>query len=410
MTTNFKFNLLLKECPCKLVSIEKSGTKSASLATLYLFTALTVSTSALAEEISTAQSASIESSPTEHQMSDHNHGNAPAGVHGAELIGSGSFGFSYTPMFMHMSDNYIGSSTVSSQTIVTTIPSQMTMANGMGMPMAEMYRVVPTSMDTQSHMFNFMYGVNESLNLMIMASYQQKSMTMTTYSGSSGTTVLGSSLATTLGLGDTAISSLWRIFKDTSNDANLNFGVSLPTGSRTENITMLSPMLGAMNMPMYMSMRASYGMQLGTGTYDVLSGLTFLNHTNKWTWGAAWRGRFALGNNTEGYHYGDLNEVTGWGGYTYSPGLTWSARIVEGHQNQIHGSDPMITGLMQGTNPSFYGGTHTDLLGGVEIAGGPWGFKNKHLALEAGETVIQNLYGPQLGRSWVVNLALGASL
>jgi len=371
--------------------------------------AVSTSLPAQATDLPTDQSITIStgetSKPDQYIMGEHEHsyhGNTPAGVHGGELMDAGKFAFSYTPMFMHMSDNYIGSSTVSPQTIVTTIPSQIKMN---GMP--EMYRVVPTSMDVQSHMFNFMYGVTDDLNLMVMASYQTKSMNMTTFSGAKGSAILGSSSASTSGVGDTAISSLWRIYKDPTHDVNLNLGLSLPTGSTTQNISMLSPMLSAMNMPMNMTMRASYGMQLGTGTYDLLPGLTFTSHASNWSWGAAWRSRLPLDNNSEGYRYGDLNELTGWGGYTASPGVTWSARITESIQGSIHGSDPMISGLMEGTNPNFYGGKHTDLLGGVEIAGMPFGYKNKHLAFEVGKTVLQDLNGPQLGSSWIFNVALG---
>ena len=367
--------------------------------------ALAVSQPLLAEETSTDQPASttMDMPDSGRHMEGHNQGTTPAGVHGADMLSAGSAGFSYTPMLMHMSNNYIGSSTVSPDTIVTTIPSQTNMN---GMP--EKYRIVPTSMDVQSHMFNFMYGISDRFNMMIMTAYLDKSMSMTTYSGASGMSVLGTSSSTTSGFGDTTVSGLWRFYKDSSNDANFMLGVSLPTGSNTENISMLSNMTGSMGMPMYMSSRGSYGMQLGTGTYDLLPGLTYTNHTNSWSWGTAWRGRFATGDNTEGYHYGDQNNVTAWGGYTSSPGLTWSARLSESVQNQIHGADPAITGLMEGTNPNFSGGKHTDVLAGVEVAGGPFGFKNKHLSLEAGKTVAQDLNGPQLGRDWMINASIGA--
>ena len=366
--------------------------------------ALAVSQPLLAEETSTDQPASTMMDMTDsgHHMEGHYHGTTPAGVHGADMMSAGSAGFSYTPMFMHMSDNYINSSSVTPQTIVTTIPSQTLIgAMGGGVPTAEMYRIVPTSMDVQSHMFNFMYGVSDRFNMMIMTAYLEKSMTMTTYAGTSGSTALGTNTSSTAGFGDTTVSGLWRLYKDSSNVANFMLGVSLPTGSNVESITMLSPSNTSM------TMRGSYGMQLGTGTYDLLPGLTFTNHANSWSWGAAWRGRFATGNNTEGYHYGDQNDVTAGGGYTSSPGLTWSARLNEEVQNHIHGADPAIFGLMEGANPNFSGGRHTDVLAGVEIAGGPFGFKNKHLSLEAGKTVAQDLNGPQLGRDWMVNASIG---
>lgn len=331
----------------------------------------------------------------DHHMSDH--GKIPAGVLGGNLVGAGKYAFSYAPMFMHMEDNYIGSSTVSPQAIATTIPSQVTITG----TTKEMYRIVPTTMDVQLHMFNLMYGVSDNFNLMAMASYQRKSMNMTTFSGTSGATVLGTSSATTEGVGDTVLSSLWRIYKDQSYEVKLNLGLSLPTGSTTQNIAMLSPM------NKNMTARASYGMQLGTGTYDLLPGLTVTSHTNNWSWGAAWRSRLPLGNNSEGYRYGNLNVLTAWGGYSSSPGITTTIRVAESIQGQIRGSDPMISGLMEGTNPSFYGGKHTDLFGGIEIAGGPFGYKKQHAAFEVGKTIAQNLNGPQLGHSWTFNALLG---
>ena len=195
--------------------------------------------------------------------------------------------------------------------------------------------------------------------------------------------------------------ALWRLYQDQTHHVHLNFGLSLPTGSTTENVTMLSPM------GTFMTMRADYGMQLGTGTVDALPGVTYTGHASNWSWGAAWRSRIALDNNDEGYHYGDLHELTGWGGYTWLPGVTATFRAAGSVQGQIHGADPMIAGLMQGTNPAFYGGKRVDLLGGIEIAGGAFGLRNTHFAVEGGAPVYQDLNGPQLGQAWELTLALG---
>jgi hypothetical protein len=334
-------------------------------------------------------------------MAEHgDHATTPAGVYGAAMIGAGKIMLNYTPMFMGMSGNYIGSSTVSPQTIATTVPSQMTMGSGM-MAMPEMYRVVPTSMEVQAHMVHAMVGVTDWLDLMVMGSYLHKSMTMTTFAGASGTTVLGSSTASTSGFGDTAVMSLVRLYDDGTNHLHGNLGLSLPSGSTTETVTMLSPM------NKYMTMRASYGMQLGTGTVDLMPGLTYTGHVSRWSWGAAWRGRFPLDENAQGYRYGDFNLLTGWGGYMWIPGLTTTARIAGTSQDRIHGADPMISGLMPATNPDFYGGRTIDILGGIELAGAAFGLGNTHLALEGGAPVYQDLNGPQLGRAWEVSLSAG---
>ena len=216
---------------------------------------------------------------------------------------------------------------VSPLTILNTrtpapVVMNMTMPSGMMMPMTmNFYRIVPTSMDVQSHMFHAMYGVTDWLNVMAMGSFVQKSMTMTTYNPM-GTAVVGSSSATTSGVGDTMVSALWRLYQDPIHHFHLNLGLSLPSGSTTENISMLSPM------GTFMTMRGNYGMQLGTGTVDLLPGATYTGHLSQWSWGAAYRGRLALDNNSEGYHYGYQHELTGWGGYTWIPGVTTTARVV----------------------------------------------------------------------------------
>lgn len=335
-------------------------------------------------------------------MDDHvDHSKIPAGVYGAGMVPAGGFMLSYTPVFMHMEDNYIGSSIVSPQTIVTTIPSNvaMTMPGMMGKTIRENYRIAPTFMDVQMHMAHAMYGITDWLNVMVMSSYQQKSMTMITYAGAAGAKVLGWSSSSTEGFGDTMLNILWRLYQDQNHQFHLNLGLSLPSGSTTESVTMLSPM------GRFMTMRAVYGMQLGTGTVDFLPGATYKGQLNQWSWGAAYRGRLALDNNSEGYHYGYQHELTGWGGYTWIPGVTTTARVAGSIQDLIHGSDPMISGLMQATNPRFYGGKRIELFGGLEVDGAPFGLGHTHIALEGGGPLFQELNGPQLGRAWQINLA-----
>jgi hypothetical protein len=347
----------------------------------------------------------LDPSVTKHDM-DHDmndHAPIPAGLFGGSMVAAGKFMFSYTPMFMRMEDNYIGTSKVSPDFIATKVPlvPPVSMSMGMGMPMMmNNYRIVPTSMDVQSNMLHAMYGVTDWLNVMVMGSYLEKSMTMTTYSGAMGTTIRGTSTSDTSGFGDTMVTSLWRLYQDPIHHLHLNIGLSLPSGSTTENTTMLSPMGGLM------TMRGNYGMQLGTGTVDFMPGATYTGHINQWSWGAAYRGRYALDDNSEGYHYGQYSELSGWGGYTWIPGVTTTGRVVGSIQGHIEGSDPLISGVMQGSNPLFYGGKRIDLLGGIELDGGPLGFgKNFHLAIEGGAPVYQDLNGPQLGSAWQLTVA-----
>jgi len=336
-------------------------------------------------------------------MGDHDtHGTIPAGVHGAAMVPAGKFMFSYTPSFMHMAGNYIGTNEVSPQTIVTTVPTPPgTTMGGMMMPF---FRIVPQSMETDMHMFHAMYGVTDWINVMVMGSYNYKTMTMTTFAGAMGTKILGSSTASTEGFGDTLATSLWRLYDDGTNHLHVNLGLSLPSGSTTESINMLSPM------GTFMNMRANYGMQLGTGTVDFAPGITYTGLWRQWSWGAIYRGRFALDNNVEGYRYGNLTDLSGWAGYTWIHGVTTTFRADGTIQGSIRGADPMISGVMQGTDPLFYGGQRVNLFGGIELEGSLVGLRNTHLAIDGGAPVYQNLNGPQLGEDWQINVALRVGL
>ncbi len=193
-----------------------------------------------------------------------------------------------------------------------------------------------------------------------------------------------------------------RLYDDGVNHIHVNLGLSLPTGDIAEQVTMLSPQNG-----MPMTMRAMYGMQIGTGTLDFLPGVTYTGNKYLWSWGAAYRGRIALDDNSEGYRWGDYHELTGWLGYTFIPGVTATARVAGSTQGKIEGSDPLIAGPMQGTVPGYYGGQRVDLFGGIEIAGHQFGLGNTRLAIEAGAPVYQDLNGPQLGQDWQLNASLG---
>ncbi len=334
----------------------------------------------------------------------------PAGVTGAYMVPAGEGMANFTPNFMHMSGNYIGSSQVSPALIASSIFSgqwmKMTMKmpgmGGMMMPMTMirpvMLRIIPSSMDMQMYMLNTMYGLTDNLNLMFMANYAEKSMTMTTFAGMSGVGILGQSSGTTYGFSDAMVGGSYRIYQDAINHLQFNLMLSLPIGNQQRSIQMLSPM-GS-----YMTMRAPYAMQIGTGTVDLVPTVAYSGVLGSWSWGAMYRGRFPLDYNSEGYQFGAMNELTAWGGYSFSKGVTATARIAASTQDHIHGADSLITGLAPPANPLYYGGKHLDMFGGLEVSGHPWGLGHTIVGVEAGGPIYQEVNGPQLGRGWQLSL------
>lgn len=333
--------------------------------------------------------------PMAGQGAGHGHTPLPAGVMGGHMIPAGRVMTVYSGILMHMEDNYDGTRKLS--------PAQIaTLPNRFSPPHAATYRVVPTAMDMQMHMFGAMLGFTDTFNLMVMGSHVRKEMDMVTFQGMAGTTVLGTSSAVTEGIGDAAVVGLVRLHEDGVHKLHMNLGLSLPLGSTTEQVRMLAPN------GMTMTMRASYGMQLGSGTADALPGLTYTGKTGPLSWGLAYRGRLPLHTGEEGWKFGDLHEATGWLGYTVTPGVTATGRVAASTQGKIKGIDPMIQGAMQALDPDNYGGERVELFGGVEVHGMPLGLGATRLAIEAGVPVYQNLNGPQLGRDWMGTLTLGA--
>ena len=162
------------------------------------------------------------------------------------------------------------------------------MMMGKMVTMPTMLRIVPDSMDGQMHMFNAMYGVTENLTIMAMTRYAEKSMSMTTFKGMMGSTVLGTSSGTTDGITDTMVGLNYRVYHDAINSVVAGLNLILPTGSQTHNITMLSPMGSTM------IMRAPYGMQMGSGSVMLVPSLAYSGFLGRWSWGLAYRGFYSL--------------------------------------------------------------------------------------------------------------------
>jgi hypothetical protein len=329
----------------------------------------------------------------------------PASIMGAVMIPKGRFMVNFIPMWMRMDGLQMGTSDVSGDEVVTTVPNRFVGQPMPGNPMMKQpayLRMVPQDMDMSAQMLGVMYGLTDSINLMVMGTYVQKSMTMLTYKGMSGTVPLGTSDVSTEGFGDTSASVLVRLYNGPGQEAHLILGLGLPTGSTTESGTMLTPS------GTQMDMRLAYGMQLGDGTYDALPGLVYTGRKNAVTWGAMYRGRYPLGTNDEGWRLGYMTQLTGWGGYDLADRLTGTLRIAGTTQDAIHGMDPKITGPSTGANPDFYGGDTVDafigIIGRFPISGRSMG----RIAAEFGLPLYQDLNGVQLAQDWSLSLSLMA--
>lgn len=321
-------------------------------------------------------------------------GHAPIGVMGDHMHNAGEWMIGYRYMTMSMSDPVLGDENVSPDWIVTNMPNRF-----FGMPgQPPTLRVVPLEMDMSMHMAGVMYAPTDWVTLIASTSYVEKEMTAVTYAGMMGTTRLGTFSMDTGGWGDSRITAAFRLYQNGNAHVQFNAGLSLPTGSITERVRVLSPM------GTWMNMRAAYGMQLGTGTYDVRPSLTYTDRANDLSWGAQYSGALRFDENDEGYTWGDEHQVTGWLAYQFAPWISASSRLTARTQESIDGIDPNIMGPTQGADPDNYGGDHVDLSFGVNLIGQSGVLFDHRLAAEVSLPLHSDVNGLQLERDWALTI------
>ncbi len=322
-------------------------------------------------------------------------GHAPIGVMGEHMHKKGEWMLSYRYMQMGMEGNRIGTNSASPTSIATTVPNRFFGAPGQPPTL----RVVPTKMTMDMHMFGAMYAPNDNLTLMAMVNYLDKSMDHITFAGGAGTTVLGGFTTKASGFGDVKVSGLYRLYDDETHHVHMNLGFSLPTGAIDKTGKILAPN-GMTPTP-----RLPYAMQLGTGTVDLLPGLTYTARADDWSWGAQYRAEMRLENtNSEGYSLGDKHAVTAWVARQWQPWISTSLRVDAITQDAIEGIDPNIVAPVQTADNANYGGQRIDVMFGVNLAGQKGMWRGHRLAMEIGMPIYQSTNGPQLETDYIFNL------
>ena len=319
-------------------------------------------------------------------------GHAPIGVMGEHRHKTGEVMLSYRFMHMDMEGYRSGTNGLSPEQVAVT-PNAF-----FGLPgQPPNIRIVPTSMTMDMHMFGAMYAPNDRITLMAILPYIIKNMDHITFAGPAGTVRLGTFNTQSEGWGDLKISALYGLGTWGAHKLHLNFGVSLPTGSTTERATALTP-TGAL-----MNMRMPYGMQLGSGTVDLLPGITYSARSGNTGWGAQLTGVVRTGKNN-GYHLGNEVALTSWGSYQPKPWISLSGRIEAKSVGDISGRDSRMVGPSPTLNPDNYGGETVTLFAGVNLVAQKGALRGHRVALEIGAPVYQDLNGLQLETDWTTTL------
>lgn len=302
-------------------------------------------------------------------------GHAPIGVTVDHTHNIGEWMLSYRFMNMHMEDLYNGDSKVSAG--------------------STKYTMAPIEMDMQMHMFGTMFAPTNELTLMAMTHYVESSMEMLS---TKGMMAGKKSDMESNGWGDSSIGGLYKIYDDKKSRAHVGLLLSVPTGSTSE--TFVTTMGKLRHQP--------FGMQLGTGTFDLQPSATYLHQPNAhFSYGAQLKGRLHLGRNDQGYSRGDTIEATSWVAHNLSDWASLSFRLAAKHSGSVDGdtdnsvNQGMMATMSPGADPENTGGTSIDAAVGLNFWHPEDGFR---VATELSVPLYQNLNGTQLGQSWTLTL------
>ena len=246
------------------------------------------------------------------------------------------------------------------------------------------FMVLPTSMRMQMQMAEIMYGVTNNVTIMLMSSYKRLSMDHKTLMGEQFTT-------TADGIGDIDIMLHYSVLRSFKTHLVAIVGVSLPTGSISQR--------GAT--PTGLNQLLSYPMQLGTGTHDVLTGLSFINQREFWSWGMRGQGRVRVGRNEHHYRFGNTYKFDIWASQRVARWMAMGLRVSGHFVENIRDADPRLNPNMVPTaDPAMQAyakWTLTPLLN-FFIPSGP--LKDNRLVLEGSVPIYHSRAGAFLEEQW----------
>lgn len=302
-------------------------------------------------------------------------GHAPISVMGDHTHGRGEWMFSYRYMFMDMDGNRDGTDSLSTREVLEQFP------------------VTPVEMSMEMHMLGAMYAPTDNLTLMVMAPYISKEMDHVTRTGVNFTT-------NSEGFGDIKTTALYKIFDQDRQRLHLHFGLSFPTGSIEERDD--TPAGDDQILP--------YPMQIGSGTFDLLPGITYLGQSDQGSWGAQALTTLRLGENSNDYRLGNQLQLTGWIARNWTDWLSTSIRLKGMTWGNIDGADERLNPMMIPTaDPDRRGGTQLNLGLGVNLYAPRGNLKGSRLAMEFELPLYRSLDGPQLETDWQLTVGLQTS-
>jgi hypothetical protein len=302
---------------------------------------------------------------------------SPAGIMTGHQHMAHMWMFSYSYMSSILNGNLSGSSKVNDNYIF------------------EKYVMAPKQMQMDMHMLMGMYGLSDKLSVMLMLNYQAMNMNMDMLTGSMQMTgTMNMSTTSTAmqskshGFGDTKIYASYNLLSGNSRSVVIDIGVSIPTGSITKTEQYNEMIYGQ---------RLSYMMQLGSGTFDLMPGVTYMYHKQNFSWSTHLSSILHPYYNSAGYKLGNELVLDTWAAYQWAHWFSSSFRFSANSAGKIQGSDAQIYGSLEpAATGSNYGGKALTALVGINYFFKDDLLQNSKIAAEFGIPLYQYVNGIQL--------------
>ena len=277
-------------------------------------------------------------------------GLAPIGVTQDATLHTGQFLFSYRFNYQSFNDNFVGSHKVSDASVGAAYP------------------FTPTHLETNRNLLIVQYGVTDDLTIFGQLPFQHSNLDYTQTSGADYRTGFTNP-------GDITISGMYVLWRGNRQQIHSNFGMNFPVGFLDSQSDVPSATLP--NLP--------YDIRTGSGTYDLLPGLTYRGQTDQWTWGVQSIGTVRTGSNRLDYRLGDRADVTAWFARRWGEYISTSFRLDWQWWGNVRNADPRLDPALAPTNdPLLQGGNRLDLLFGVNVFLPNTRLPGQRLSIEAG--------------------------
>ena len=239
---------------------------------------------------------------------------APIGVMADHMHHKHEIMVSHRFMVMQMNTLYNGTSKISELNVLSD------------------YMMTPSSMQMSMHMLGAMWGYSDNITLTAMINYSSNEMSMINQMNAK-------SDMSSEGFGDLKIGAIFKVSESSRDQIIVNSSLSVPVGSIDEENS------DGNHLP--------YGMQLGSGTYDLNLGTTYTAHKHNYSYGAQLGFLCRLGTNSNDYSLGNQYKLNAWAQKVWTNEISTSIRGTALFINDIEGEDSTLSAMVTSMSPLY---------------------------------------------------------